>query len=142
MGQCKWLFCKRRRFREDGHEHSRAYACAAGAPESAGAAGNAFPTTHHFKQRPREIQIAAGIPVRRQKSRAHHDMMLRPVHVAERHLHHLPQDLDRIFGSRGGTKPDQGVHALCVAGHLDNKLRLEFGVTNRENAKRRNNRRP
>ena len=40
--------------------------------------------------------------------------MLRSVHVAERHLHHLPQDLDRIFGSRVGTKPDQSVHALCV----------------------------
>ena len=50
VGQREGFIGKRRRFREDGHEHSRAYARAAGAPKSAGAAGNAFPAIHHFRQ--------------------------------------------------------------------------------------------
>lgn len=32
----------------DGYKHAGAYSCAAGAPEPAGPAGNAFSSSHHF----------------------------------------------------------------------------------------------
>ena len=65
MGQREGFIGKRRRFREDGHKHSCAYARAAGAPKAASATGDAFPAFHHFKQRRMEIQIAACILVGR-----------------------------------------------------------------------------
>lgn len=51
---------------------------------------------YHFAESFRQVNPTSGIMVCSQESGTNHDMMLRTMHVAERHIHHLPNYLYRI----------------------------------------------
>ena len=41
--------------------------------------------------------------------------MLRSVHMAERQLHHLLDNLDGVLGCLGETEPNDGIHSTGMA---------------------------
>ena len=115
VGKGEGLHAQRRRAGGDGDEHPGADPRAAGAPEAAGAAGDLFPAIYHFPQSFRKVQCPAGVMIGRQQGRADHDVVLRPVHVAERQGHHLLQDLHGVFGALIQAQTDDGVQPCGVA---------------------------
>ena len=101
--------------RDDGHEHSRADAGAARAPEAAGAAGNALSPLHHLTQRFFQLDLSSGVPVCRQQCGADHNVVLRPVHMAERLRHHGPDNLHGVFGIAFQAQADDRIQPCHVA---------------------------
>ena len=111
VGQRKGLYGQRGRMGDDGDRHPRADTGSAGAPKAAGTSGDAFPPAHHFGQGARQIDVAAGIPVRRQQSRSDHDMMLRAMHMTEGHSHHLFNNRYRVSGGLCQAQSDNAVQS-------------------------------
>ena len=114
MRQGKRLDRERRGAGNDRDEHPRADSGSAGAPEAAGAAGNAFPPVHHLGQRSAQVDLSPRAFEGRQQRRADHHVMLRSVHMAKRHLHHFFDDGNRIFRGLRHAESDDRVHSLRV----------------------------
>ena len=115
VGECKWLHGQRRGLGDDGDEHAGADPRPACAPKAAGAAGNIFPAVHHLHQSAAQVDIAAGVFIGGQQCGAHYHMMLRPVHMAEGHGHHLLDDPDGVLQGLGHAQPDDSVQPPGVA---------------------------
>ena len=93
---------------DDGHIHARAEPRAAGAPESADAAGHGPAPAVHLPQGFGQLNISAGVPVCRQQGGTHHDVVLRPVHMAKVHGHHFLQNfkgVSALFAEADGKYP-------------------------------------
>ena len=103
----------------DGHVLPGADACPAGAPESAGAAGHGPAAAGDLLQGRFQVQRPARVFVGGQQRGAHHHMVFRAVHVAERHCHHLPDEGDGIGGVGRQAKPEDAVQPLGVAAVAD-----------------------
>ena len=115
MGEGKRLHGQGRGFGDDGDEHAGADPRPARAPEAAGAAGNVLAAVHHLHQGVVQVDIASGVFVGGQQRGTHHHVMLRPVHMAKRHGHHLLDDLDGVLGGLVHAQPDDSVQPLGVA---------------------------
>ena len=98
-----------------GHEHTCADGRTTGAPEPACASRNLAPPADHFLQGLGKVDLTSCIRISRQKSAADHYMMLRPMHMTLRHIHHLADDGNRIGRSLAQAQPDNLVHALGMA---------------------------
>ena len=115
MGEGEWLHCQGRGLGDDGDKHAGADPCPAGAPEAAGTAGDVLSAVHHLHQGTVQVDIAAGVFIGGQQRGADHHVMLRPVHMAEGHGHHLLDDPDGVLRGLGHAQPDDGVQAPGVA---------------------------
>ena len=99
----------------DGHVLPGADARPAGAPESAGPARHSPAAAGDLPQGRFQFQLPARVFVGGQQRRAHHHMVFRAVHMAERQVHHPPEDGDRVRGGLGETQAENAVHTLGMA---------------------------
>lgn len=109
------LLGKRRRFGDNGDEHSGTDGRSAGAPEAAGPTRYGFSAMQHFDKGCFQVDVSPGVPICGQKSRTHHDMMLWSVHVAKRLFHHLVNNLERVPGFFLETQTDDKIHPGSMA---------------------------
>ena len=103
----------------DGHVLPGADARPAGAPESAGPARHSPAAAGDLPQGRFQFQLPARVFVGGRQRRAHHHMVFRAVHMAERHRHHLPDEGDGVGGVGRQAKPEDAVQPLGVAAVAD-----------------------
>ena len=115
VGESERLHGQGRGLGDDGDEHTRADPRPARAPEATGAAGDVFAAVHHLHQGTVQADIAAGVFIGGQQRGADHHVMLRPVHMAEGHGHHLLDDFDGVLRGLCHAQPDDSVQPLGVA---------------------------
>jgi hypothetical protein len=70
---------------------------------------------HHLNNGGFQVNVSPGILVSGQKSRTHHNMMLRPMHMAKWLFHHLVDYFDRIPGCFLKAQADDNIHASRMA---------------------------
>ena len=97
VGEGKWLDRQGRGLGDDGDEHAGADPRPARVPEAAGATGDVLAAVHHLDQGAVQVDIAAAVFIGGKQRGAHHHMMLRPMHMAEGHCHHLFDDLNGVL---------------------------------------------
>ena len=119
VAQAPGLGGQRRRSCHDGHVLPGADASTAGAPESAGTARHGTAAAGDLPQGRFQVQLTSRVLVGSQQRRAHHHMVFRAVHVAERHRHHLPDEGNRVGGVGRQTKPEDAVQPMGVAAVAD-----------------------
>lgn len=119
VAQTPGLGGQRRGAGHDGHVLPGADACPAGAPEPASPARHRPAAAGDLPQGRFQVQRPARVFVGGQQRRAHHHVMFRAVHVAERHRHHLPDEGDGIGGAGRQAKPEDAVQPLGVAAVAD-----------------------
>ena len=98
MRQGKRLVSERRGLGDDRHEHPRADARTAGAPEPACSARHTLATGHHLVQGFWQVYPTPGVLVGREQGCPHHHVVLGTVHVAERLRHHPLDNLNGVSG--------------------------------------------
>ena len=81
---------------DDRDEHTCAYGSAARSPESTCSSRDLASSAYHLAEGLWKVNLPTGVMVGSQECCADHDMMLRAVHMAERHIHHLSDDFYRV----------------------------------------------
>ena len=77
------LIHQRGRTGDDGDEHTRAYGCTAGSPESACSARYLAAAAYHLAESLCQVNLTSGIMIGSQESCTDHDVMFRSMHMAE-----------------------------------------------------------
>ena len=97
------------------NKHTRTQSSSACTPKATRATWHLLASSHQLYQRIRKVNIATCIPISRQQCRTYHHMMLRTMHVAKRHRHHLLQNLNRISRRLIKTNPINRINTPRMA---------------------------